>query len=256
MGKEHRLAQRRRYILEAIEKAGELSVIELSDRFDVSEVTIRQDLQALSEQGLILRTRGRALATAVMPEFSYDVRQQQHVSQKIRIGRAAASLIHPGDTIILDASTTANAVIPFVKSFSELTVITNGLKTAMNLLDSPQIQVIMTGGNLRRPSISLVGQPDDSILKYIHVRIGFFGARGVTLAEGLTDVGLDEVVMKRMMVERCQQVVGVVDSRKWGQVATGTFAELSQIDTLITDDQSPDDLICQIRRQEVEVVVV
>jgi DeoR/GlpR family transcriptional regulator of sugar metabolism len=256
LGKEHRLAQRRQYILEAIEKAGELSVIELSDRFDVSEVTIRQDLQALSEQGLVLRTRGRALATTIMPEFSYDVRQRQQVGQKSRIGQAAANLVRHGDTIIIDASTTANAIIPFIKSFSELTVITNGLKTAMNLLDSPQIQVIMPGGHLRRPSISLVGQPDDSWLKDIHVRLGIFGARGATIEEGLTDVDLDEVAMKRVMVKCCQHVVGVVDARKWGQVAAATFAELNQVDTLITDGDAPEALVCQIRQYGIEVILV
>lgn len=256
MGKEHRLAERRQNIVAALEEAGELSVEDLSARFDVSEVTIRQDLQALSNQGLLLRTRGRAFATSIMPEFSFDVRQQQQAVQKQRIGRAAAALVAHGDTIFLDASTTAQAMIPYLKPLSELTVITNSLKAVMSLLDSPQIHVILPGGHLRRESISVVGQPLDNSLEGINVQIGFFGARGVTASEGLTDVNLSEVTMKRAMVERCRRVVGVVDARKWGNVATATFASAEQIHLLITDSDAPIEMVNEMRQHRVEVLLV
>jgi DeoR/GlpR family transcriptional regulator of sugar metabolism len=256
LGKEHRLAERRKDILTALEQAGQLSVIDLSARFDVSEVTIRQDLQALSEQGQLLRTRGRAFATNVMPEFSFDVRQQQQAAQKRRIGQAAASLVNHGDIIFLDASTTAQAIIPHLKNLSELTVITNSLKAALSLLDAPQIHVILPGGNLRRESISLVSQPQIDLLDGINVQFGFFGARGVTLEEGLTDVNLSEVAMKRAMVERCRRVVGVADARKWGHIAAATFARLDQVDCLITDSEAPGEMVREIRARGVEVVLV
>jgi DeoR/GlpR family transcriptional regulator of sugar metabolism len=256
VGKEHRLAERRRAILADLEQAGQLSVVDLSVRFDVSEVTIRQDLEALSQQGLLLRTRGGALSTNALPEFSFNVRQQQYAAQKTHIGQAAARLVHPGNTIIIDASTTAQAIIPFIKHIPELTIITNSLKAAMSLLDAPHIQVSLLGGNLRRESISLVGQPEDSILRDINVQLGFFGARGVAVEEGLTDVNLNEVRMKRAMVEHCRHIVGVADARKWGQIAAATFANLNQVDTLITDIGAPRDLIDQIRQQQVEVMVV
>jgi DeoR/GlpR family transcriptional regulator of sugar metabolism len=256
LGKEHRLAERRQNILAALEAAGELSVGDLSLRFDVSEVTIRQDLQALSDQGLLLRTRGRAFASNVMPEFSFDVRQQQHALQKRRIGQAAAKLVNHGDIIFLDASTTAQALIPHLKNLSELTVITNSLKAALSLLDAPQIHVILPGGNLRRESISLVGLPPDTLLDGINVQFGFFGARGVTVEEGLTDVNLSEVAMKRAMVERCRRVVGVADARKWGHVAAATFACLEQLNFLITDTEAPAEMVREIRARGVEVILV
>lgn len=256
MGKEHRLAERRQNILAALEDAGELSVEDLSVRFDVSEVTIRQDLQALSNQGLLLRTRGRAFAANVMPEFSFDVRQQQQAAQKRRIGQAAAALVAHGDTIFLDASTTAQAMIPYLKPLSELTVITNSLKAALSLLDSPQIHVILPGGHLRRESISVVGQPPDNSLEGINVQLGFFGARGMTASEGLTDVNLSEVTMKRAMIECCRRVVGVIDARKWGNVATATFATVEQIHLLITDSDAPLGMVNEIRQHGVEVLLV
>jgi DeoR/GlpR family transcriptional regulator of sugar metabolism len=256
LGKEHRLAQRRQEILAALEQAGQLSVLELSARFDVSEVTIRQDLKALSEQGQLLRTRGGALSTNSMPEFSFEVRQQQNSAEKARIGQAAASLINHGDTIILDASTTAQAIIPYLKDIVELTVITNSLKTALSLLDAPQIQVFLPGGSLRRESLSLVGQPHDDVLERLNVQVGFLGARGLTLEEGMTDVNLSEVAMKQAMVERCRHVVGVLDSSKWDRVAAATFASIEEIDTIISDVKAPTDLVEQLRQRQIEVILV
>lgn len=256
MGKEHRLAQRRQYIVSALSEAGQLTVAELSQRFDVSEVTIRQDLQALSEQGLLQRTRGGALSINAMPEFSFDVRQQQHSTEKARIGLAASKMVHYGATVFLDASTTAQATIPHLKQLSELTVVTNSLRVAFGFLDAPQVQVILPGGSLRRTSISLVGQPECDFLEGINIEIGFFGARGISLPEGLTDVGLDEVKIKRLMVQRCRRVVGVLDATKWGRVAASTFAKVDEIDTIITDVDAPAELVKQLCAQNIEVLLV
>jgi DeoR/GlpR family transcriptional regulator of sugar metabolism len=256
LGKAHRLTERRQQIVEVIGKSGQLSVTELSRKLDVSEVTIRHDLQALSDQGFLLRTRGSALSTNRMPEFSFDVRQQQYAAQKRRIGKAAAALVHNGDTIFIDASTTAHAIIPYLKDFPELTVLTNSIRAAMSFLDSPQIQVILRGGYLRRESISVVGLNFDDMLSGINIQTGFFGSRGLTVENGLTDVNLNEVEMKRKMVESCRQVVATVDSRKWGKVAAYTFARLDQIHTVISDKDAPKDLVRQIRKDKVDTLLV
>lgn len=255
MGKEHRLAERRQEILSALEETGQLSVAALSDRFGVSEVTIRADLQALSQQGFVLRTRGGALATNVLPEFSFDVRQQQHAEQKARIGREAAGLIRDGDTIAMDASTTALSIIPHLKNFTELTVITYSLRVAMSLLGQTHVHVFMPGGRLRRQSIALVGQYENMVLTDFHARLGFFGARGITLNEGLTDVALEEVQMKQAMLARCKRLVALIDCRKWGQIATTTFAPVEQLNTIITDCEAPSDLVDEISRRGVEVIL-
>jgi len=256
VGKEHRLTERRQAIIEALEEAGQLSVSELSQRFGVSEVTIRGDLQALSEQGLIQRVRGGAIITTVLPDLTYEVRMQLNAAQKAKIGQKAASMVLDGDTIALDASTTAQAITPYLKNINELTVVTNGLKVAMSLLAHPGIHVILVGGSLRREGLSLVGPLDCGVIQDIHIRIGFFGARGFTIEEGLTDVNIDEVRTKREMVERCRQVVGVVDASKWGRIATATFARLEQIDTLITDAEAPAEMVSEVRQRGVEVIIV
>ena len=256
MGKEHRLTARRQAIVEALENAGQLSVTELSQRFDVSEVTIRADLQALSEQGLIQRVRGGAIITRVLPDLSYEVRMQLNAAQKKRIGRMAASMVHDGDTIALDASTTAQAVAANLKDINDLTVITNGLRVAMSLLAHPGIHVIVIGGSVRREGLSLIGPLDCGLVRDVHIRIGFFGARGFTLEEGMTDVNIGEVRAKREMVVRCRQVVGVFDASKWGRIATSTFAKLDQTNAIITDAEAPPDMVAQAKSRGVDVLLV
>ncbi len=236
-------------------EGGGLSVAELSQRFDVSEVTIRTDLRALSSRDLLIRPRGRALAMGASPELTFDIRRQLHAEEKDRIGRCAAALVTPGDTIALDASTTALAMLPYLKRLPELTLVSNSLKVALSLLDAPQVHLIVPGGYLRRESISLVGQTG-SLLADLHVRTGFFGAWGLTIENGLTDVNLEEVNTKRRLIERCQRAVGLVDSHKWGQVAAATFARLDQVQQIITDVAAPADLVEEVRRCGVEVTLV
>lgn len=256
MPKEKTLTERRQAIILALEDAGQLSVAALSEQFGVSEVTIRADLQALSEQGLIQRVRGGAMIVSVLPDLSYEVRMQLNAAQKARIGQMAASMVQDGDTIALDASTTAQAITPYLKNINELTVVTNGLKVAMSLLAHPTIHVILVGGTVRREGMSLIGPLDCGIIEDIHIRLGFFGARGFTLEEGLTDVNIGEVRTKRDMVARCRQVVGVFDSRKWGRIATATFAPLQEIDAIITDTEAPPDMIEEVRQRGVNVILV
>jgi len=247
---------RRQAILTALDQAGSLSVGELSKQFNVSEVTVRQDLQALYEQNLLVRTRGGAVTIQALPELSFDVRMQQRSDEKARIGKAAAQMIRPGDSVVMDASTTVLAMLPFIKNIPELTIITNSLKVGINLLRMPQIQVIMPGGILRRDAISLVSPPENEFFKGLHVRIGFFGARGITLEQGLTEIDLEEARTKRRLAEICQNVTAVLDGSKWGQMAVVTFAELSAVQCVITGSSAPVDLVETVRKHGVDVVTV
>jgi DeoR/GlpR family transcriptional regulator of sugar metabolism len=165
-------------------------------------------------------------------------------------------MIQPGDTIALDASTTSMAIVPYITHLPQLTVVSNSLKIAMSLLRVPQVHVIIPGGYLRRESLSIVGQAHSDLIEDIHMRAGFFGAWGLTPEHGLTDINLEEVRTKKRMVSRCQYVVGIVDARKWGQVAAATFANISQINLIITDDSAPITMIDQIRDMGVEVWAV
>ena len=249
--------ERRRVILGQLKEQGRVSVKNLSAAMNVSAVTIRQDLRALEEVGLLERTYGGAVrreSTSVAPEMSFHVRVGKLRHEKEAIAAAAAGLIEEGDTVALDASSSVFALVPHLKNFRRLTVITNSLITAQSFLDSPHVAVLLPGGRLRRDSISIVGRPDG--LPDVNLNIGFFGARGISLPGGASDVDGDEVAVKHAMVQRCVRAVVLVDGSKWGQVAPYTFIKTEHVTHIITSDAAPTDALAQFRARGIQVDVV
>lgn len=195
------LQERREQILTLLEQVARVSVADLGEQFGVSQATIRTDLDALATHRLLVRTHGGAIAADRTDlELSFDVRRRLYSTQKQRIGTTAAALVEDGEAIALDASTTALAVATQIKGRHELTVITNGIFIALELLDAQSTTVLMPGGFLRRDSVSLVGAEGNDFIKKFNIQKGFFGAKGLTLEEGLTDVNCAEVAVKRDLV--------------------------------------------------------
>jgi DeoR/GlpR family transcriptional regulator of sugar metabolism len=252
------LQERLERILDLLRRQGRVSVSELCKSFGVSAVTIRSDLATLERQGRLVRTYGGAVAK---PEsgaepLAFALRKELHLAEKERIGRAAAQLVHDGDSICLDASTTGWHVARHLKGRRELTVITNGLFIALEFVDSPGVTVVMPGGSLRPASASLIGDLGACILERYHVQRGFFGAGGFTLAEGLTDTNEYEVELKRRMLERSKEVIAIVDSSKWGQVTLAPLASVQQLNRVISDCAAPADMVAALRAQGIEVSLV
>lgn len=252
------LQERLDQVLAVLRDQGRVSVSELCERFGVSAVTIRNDLTTLEKEGRLLRTHGGAM---LKPDLSteplaFALRKDLHQSEKEQIGRAAAALVRDGESIALDASTTAWQIARHLKNRQELTVVTNGLFVALEFLTSPGVTVVMPGGSLRAASASLVGDQGACILDRYHVQKGFFGAGGFTLEEGLTDTNQYEVALKQRMVERSKEVIAVVDSSKWGQVTFAALASVDQLDRVIADDGAPADMVAALWERDVEVVLV
>jgi DeoR/GlpR family transcriptional regulator of sugar metabolism len=238
-----------------LEQQERLSVADLSERFGVSKVTIRADLDTLASLGLLVRTHGGAIAPGRTDlELSFDVRRRLHSEEKRRIGLAAAAMVEDGDSIALDASTTALAVANHIKDRRELTVITNGIFVALALVEAPGVTVLMPGGFLRRDSCSLVGGGSHDLIERFNFQKGFFGVRGLTLEEGLTEVNSAEVAVKREMVAHAKQVIGIMDSSKLGQVGFATFAAIDQVDCVITDQGAPPDMVAALREAGIDVI--
>src|SRR5579871_3697974 len=140
------LEERRQHVLKRVREAGRISVAQLSEEFGVSEVTIRLDLQALASSNLIVRTHGGAVATDIGPyEMALSMRRQQQVQEKSRIGLAGAAMVADGDAIVLDSSSTTLAIAQNLKNRQHLTIITNSLAIAQEMLDAPQVNVVMSG---------------------------------------------------------------------------------------------------------------
>jgi DeoR/GlpR family transcriptional regulator of sugar metabolism len=255
--KELYLEERRQEILQQVQKAGRVSVAELSQHFGVSEVTIRADLQVLAGYNLLVRTHGGAVPTGRgLPELSLSLRRQQQVSEKSRIGEAGAGLVSEGDAIFLDTSSTALAIAQRLKQCLHLTIITNSLAIAQEMLDAPGVSVVMPGGQLRRETVSLIGADGLEMLHKFNIQKGFFGAHGLSLPEGLTDVSAAEAEVKRPLVAMCRQVIAVLDATKWGRVGLASFATVEQIDTVITDSLAPPERIAEMRARGIEILVV
>jgi DeoR/GlpR family transcriptional regulator of sugar metabolism len=249
--------ERRDQIIALLGEVGRASVVELSERFDVTPATIRADLDALAAERLLTRTHGGALALdEERLELSFDFRRRLHTEQKSHIGAAAAGMVEDGEAVILDASTTALAVATQLQGRRELTVLTNGILIALTLIDLPGITVVMPGGFVRRDSASMVGDEGHEFIERFNFQKGFFGAKGLTLKEGLTDVNTAEVSIKRDLVAHARQVVAVVDSSKWGRVGFASFASIDQLDCIITDAGAPSDMMAALREAGVDVVIV
>ena len=237
-----------------IEEKTRASVLELSKRLSVSEVTIRKDLALLEEEGSVLRTHGGAISVGrSRAELAFEVRARLHKTEKSLIGAEAARLVEDGDSIALDASSTALQIARHLKARRELTV---GIRVAMELAGRPSITVLMPGGAVRWEAFSLVGKWGATMLRQLNIQKAFVGAVGFTLEEGLTDVNAEEAELKRAMVVTAKDVIGVFDHTKWDRVAMATFCPTDRLRLVISDDRAPADSVKAARNLGIDVRLV
>lgn len=251
----HTRDERLQRVLELLETRDSVHVSELSEEFSVSEVTIRQDLANLARQGLVARVRGgvRPLQRG-QSELSFDVRLRLEADRKQAIARAAAAMVGEREAVALDSSTTAYYLALELRGKQELVVVTNGLLIAAALADAPGITVLVTGGMLRLPSMSLIGELGADVLQTTRINKGFLGARGLSLEHGLMELNPDEVRIKQEMANACERVIGILDGTKWHRAALLSFAPTEKVDALVTDSGAPNAQIEAWRARGVEVV--
>ncbi len=243
-------------MLQRVNQAGQATVAELSHEFGVSEVTIRADLQTLADENLLVRTHGGAVAARSLPELSLNLRRQQRIAEKVRIGQAAAAMIHNGEAVFLDTSSTALTIAQNLKRHREVTVITNSLAVSQALVDVTDVAIVMPGGSIQRDTLSLVGVDGLELLQRYNIQRGFFGAHGLSYPEGLTDVSAAEAEVKQRIVAMCKQVVAVLDATKWGRVGVASFAHMDEINTIITDALPSPDLAERAQSFGIQIQVV
>jgi DeoR family transcriptional regulator of aga operon/DeoR family fructose operon transcriptional repressor len=252
--------ERQEHIARIVEEHGRARVADLAQQFHVSAVTIRKDLVVLESEDRLLRTHGGAIARdRSRPELSFDIRERLQADEKGRIGSAGAELVQDGESIVMDASTTALSVARHLKGrggWSQLTVITNGLRIASELAGHPGITVLMLGGRVRWEALSVVGQLGDGLFSRINVQKAFLGAAGFTLESGLSDATDEEAQIKRSMVTAAREVIAIVDSTKWERAAFATFCPTDQIDIVLTDERSPDAMVAGLRERRIDVRLI
>jgi DeoR/GlpR family transcriptional regulator of sugar metabolism len=223
-----------------LEDAGRVSVPELAERFGVSLVTVRKDLERLERRRLLRRVRGGAVPAPSPDEGSFEIRLNVHVAEKTAIAKEAARMVRDGDAIAVDGSTTCYYLIKELLDRRGLVVVTNGLPAAEALVES-DATVVMPGGTLRRSSWALVGDMGASLAGRGRLTYGFFGLRALSPDLGLLELSPEETAVKRRLVAISSTVHGLFDSSKVGRFALHPFVETAGITGLITDAGTSDE---------------
>lgn len=248
---------RRGKILEWLQEEGSARVRELSNAFDVSEVTIRLDLEKLESEGHVVREHGGAyLKTVPQQVRAMTLQHLTHLDQKRRIGLAAAALVQNGETIILDSGSTTTEVAANLIDRHDLTVITNALNIALNLGALPSISVHMPGGHFKAPTLSLSGEKSADYFKGLFAQKLFLATAAISRDAGLTYPSLADLHVKRAMIESAREVILVADSSKIGRTSFSSLGDVTLIDVLVTDDGILDEDRLAFERAGIKVVVV
>lgn len=245
---------RREQITDYVKNKKNATSEELSKRFNVTEETIRKDLNFLSEQGVIIRTFGGAM---VKDEYDPSLAQRtiRNYEEKRLIAKAASLLIKERDTIILDAGSTTIELAKLIKENSEVVVLTNSLEI-MNILSKVQgISVISTGGLLRSKSMSFQGQLAENSIGNYNIQKAFISAKAVGADEGIMDTNEVEASVKRKMLEKAKDITLLADNSKFLKIAHVTVCPIDRINRIITDKGTGPDVIKDFTDRGVEVII-
>jgi DeoR/GlpR family transcriptional regulator of sugar metabolism len=258
--------QRRALILDEVRRRGGVRVNELTRRLNVSDMTVRRDLDALARQGVVEKVHGGAVPVveASSHEPGFEAKSGLELGAKEAIARAAAELVPPGSAIALAGGTTTFALAHHLLDVPDLTVVTNSVRVA-DVFQSGQRRpgvnhgevsatVVITGG-VRTPSETLVGPVADRAIQSLHFDLLFLGVHGISVEAGLSTPNLAEAETNRQFVRSARRVVVIADHTKWGQVGLSSFASLEDVDTLVTDAGIPEVLREEIAEHLSELIV-
>lgn len=249
--------ERRRAILEILNREGRVLVLDLAKRFETSQVTIRKDLEDLHAHGLIHRTHGGALPAreGALDDPTLREKEKLHRKEKFRIAEAAARLVQEGQVVILDSGTTTTAIARALRHFQNLTIVTNAVNIAAEL-SGTAVEVILTGGTLRKNSFSLVGPIAEETLHRLNADLLFLGVDGFDVHYGLSTPNLLEAKVNRVMVEVAKRTVAACDSSKFGRRSLSLIAPPQALHEVITDRGAPKSDVKTLKKAGIEVTLV
>ncbi|WP_104402894.1 transcriptional repressor AgaR [Vibrio penaeicida] len=250
-------AQRRDSILSHIQTHQQGDVNDFAEQFQVSKVTIRNDLNYLEKQGCVTRCYGGAKLNR---QFAFDqpLNDKLQINNRIKseLGAYAANLIKDGDTVLLDSGSTTEQIAHHLKGKHNLTVMTNAINIAYHLANQDGIDVMVTGGMLRKNSYSLCGTTGEHLLESYHFNILFIGVDGFDKETGISTPHQGEAAVNRKMVESAQTVVAITDSSKFNRQSFCSIARPEQIDILITDSGIPAGYEEDLKAKGIDVHIV
>lgn len=247
---------RREGIMELLTQQHSVIVAELSKRYDVTEETIRKDLEKLEREGRLRRIHGGAVKAADPDEgheLPFALRNTLNMPYKRQIAKEAVRLVAEQDLIALDASTTSLQLAHELKSRTGITVVTNSLNIVNVFKDSPGIHLFCTGGSLQPQSLCFVGESAERMMEGYAINKVFLSTRGLTLDKGLLEPNEREARMKKALMRMARQVVVLQDHSKFGQSAFYPIGDWSQVHCMVTDELAPQPYVQQLRALGVEI---
>jgi DeoR/GlpR family transcriptional regulator of sugar metabolism len=252
-------ADRRRKILELITQNGQVSVTDLIEMFQVSEMTARRDLADLAREGLLRRVHGGATINLGRSyEPPYPLRTTEQITAKQAIGKAAAALIQDGDSVAFDVGTTTLEIARSLTGKQNLTIVTASLPIANEIVSryalGADMRLLLTGGIVRAGELSMVGEFAAHAYHHLHVDKAFIGIGGISRQHGLTEYNLDDALVKRAIIATASQVIIVADSSKFGRTTFAHVAPLKAVKTIVTDRHADLALTKQLQDMAIEVI--
>ena len=228
--------ERRNAILLKLSMEGKVVVSDLSREFDVTEETIRRDLEKLDNDGLAKKTYGGAVKVeSFNTDLPFHIRKQSNVESKQKIATIIADMIKDGDYIMLDASTTALNVVKAIMHLKKITIITNSIEILLELCNKPDWTVISTGGTLKEGGLSLVGYTAEKMVEGYHVDIAICSCKGIDVENGVTDSNERDSEIKKAIFSSATRKVLAVDSSKFNKVSFVKVCGIADVDTIVTD---------------------
>ncbi|MEL6116144.1 transcriptional repressor AgaR [Photobacterium sp. SP02] len=252
-------SERREQTLSMLRKQGSVQVAELAAMYNVSTVTIRNDLAFFEKQGIATRAYGGAFlneSDAPVPEHSIEDKSRLNRSVKDLIGQAAAKMVNDGDTIILDSGTTTHSIAEHLIHHDNVIALTNGLNVANTLVAAEGVEVIVLGGHLRRKSLSFYGGQAEQALDNYHFNKLFLAVDGFELAKGITTHSENEARLNRRMCDVADEIIVVTDSSKFGRISLHKILEPGKVHKVITDKAIPERYLDGLRKAGIEVILV
>lgn len=250
--------ERRALILSQLQNNKELSVTSLSQYYGVSEVTIRKDLNELQRRNLVIRTRGgviRIPKTNADKDTAVESKRMYNTAEKKAIGRLAASFIRNDETILLDSGTTTLEIAKNLDRLQRLTIITNSMDIALELLRYNRFTIILLGGHVRMTSHSMVGPLAEATLRNFYCDKLFLGIDSFNMEEGVSTPNIEEAHLNQNMIEKSKEVIAVCDSSKFNRRSFAFIAPIYKINAVVTDSAVSQEVRSKLKEKGVDLYI-
>ena len=247
--------ERRNAILSKLYLDGKVIVSQLSDEFNVTEETIRRDLEKLDKDGLAQKTYGGAvLVQNFSTDLPHSVRKKANVAAKQKIAEKISQIFHDGDCIMIDSSSTALLVLNYIKNLKNITLITNSVEALIELSDKDNWTVFSTGGKLKRGSLSLVGPSAEKTIRSFHVDYAVCSSKGIDMNHGITDSNEKDSEMKQAIFDSAETKILVIDSSKFDKISLINFTDITDVDIIATEKEPSSDWVEYLKRKNVDLI--